>query len=288
MSQREKTPNPRIVWPRYFQPRPGQESPPTGELLRIPANLIDVFYLRSSERESTNLICVVGCLGGGIDVVHGEHINDLPHTIQSQLQTVQVSRRNRFRAITASELHVFSLDATEQQARSEGFNDAVYLYGKMHEKLTTNLGGVQSVDLSNEGTLKVGRLDLLHALRQSPESSFHNPDTPDETMYHLLVPAASVLEVENGQGLTFVYPILDPKEFKRTDNSVIVKRIAYDILSKLQQDMLKQGSQHPFTKQVIPVPSLFRLEVDLANDGYEIKGKSIKSFQQSQQVKITE
>lgn len=291
MNKKERLQTPGLTWPPYFQPRPGQESPPTKELLRIPANLLDVFYFRDSEDGPTELVVVLGCLGEDVDIVTGEAITDLPHDLKEQLKTVQVSQRQVFRSITAQELYVFSLDAVEQQAQTAGYNNAVYLYGKMHARLSPNLGRAQITPLQNEGRLTVGRLDMLHAYRESLAHVFQNPQATDEKMYHFMVPAAPVVEVKQGRGITLVYPILDPEVFDKADNSIIVMRIVYDLLSKLQQDMIKEGNQHPFTKKNIPVPSRRRLEAELEADGYEIQSnvatKRAKAHKQSAQGQIT-
>lgn len=259
-------------WPSFFLPRPGQEQPPTSNLLLLPQNLIDAFYFYDLDIGSADLIAVLACLGGDLEIVPSSAFETLSGEVRSQLQTIQVSQRNKFRMITARKLYVFSLEAVEQHAHAVGFNDALHLFGRMQAKLSTDSGSVRLTPLANEGRLNVGRLDLLNAFRASLPHVFLHPYTPNEKMYQLVLPVAPSQEVAQGQGVALVYPLVDTEVAHTLDNSVIVMRIVYDVLLRLQQDMAQEGVKHRFTTLNIPVPSRRRLEQELALDNYIVEG----------------
>lgn len=258
--------------PAYFQPRPGQGELTTGQAPRLPAHIIDMFYLREPGIELAERVIIAGCLEGAIDVFTNEAVATLEHHLQSQIQTVDVNQRGCFRAITAKELYIATLDAIEQEVRAPGFNDAVYLYGRMQAKIAFDSGKVQVARLDNEGRFTIGRIDVLHAYKEAAARAFQNPSEPGEHMYHLMVPAAPLDTIKRGYGVTLVYPFLDPLTFSGADNVFIIMRIVYDLLSRLQQDMLQEQRHHPFTTATIPVPSRHRLENELQADGYTLSG----------------
>lgn len=262
----------RMSWPPYFQPRRGQENPLTEESVRSTASLVDMFYFRDVESQAVELVVVLGCLGGGLTVITGEAISTLSSDLQGQVGSVEASRRGQFRAITAGPLYLMTLEAVEQQVQVEGFNDAVYLYGQMQARLSADQGRVEITPLANEGRLTVGRLDVLHAYRESLAHVFQNPYDADERMVHLLLPGAPISDIQQGRGLVLVYPVLDPQMFDRADNTVIVMRIVYDLLSRLQAELSLRPGQSPLAATPLPVPSRRRLEVELRLAGYDIEG----------------
>lgn len=261
------------LWPPFFLPAPGQGSEgaraATDERLRIPATLIDLFYLQSPITGAFELTAVAGCLGGSILVVSGALIPTLSDDLQIQIKTVEVNCRGIFRAIFANEVYVACLDAVEQDVKAQGFNDAIYIFSRMQARLAAG----QPVQLlTSQGRLTVGRFDLLHAYRQSLDDAFPNLLAPDEAMYHLLLPAAPLHALQHGYGLVLVYPLLDPMMISGADNSYIVMRLVYEVLVRFQQDMIDAGLEHSFCRLVLPVPSRDRLETELAADGYAING----------------
>lgn len=240
--------------------------------VRIPTDLIDVFYLRHSRSGATERVAVLRCLGGAIDVVAGATIASLPPDLQAQLMTTEINQRHVFRTITADELHIFALDAVEQEAQARGFNDAVDLQGRLHAQVGFNLERVEARPLAQAGRLTVGRLDVLHGFLAGSAAAFANPRAGDERAYHLLVPGAPTPAITHGRGLVLAYPILDPATFTSIDTTFVAMRIAYDLLLRLQQDFVQSGSRHPFATAILPVPSRHRLESELEADGYEICG----------------
>jgi hypothetical protein len=264
------------------------ESPPYFQLgdetdsadLRIPASILDIFYLRTTVHTPAYLAVVVGCMGGYLDIFIGDAIRQLPELLYGQVQAIQTSRRDQFRILTAQSLGLFTLDAMEQAVQIAGFNDAVYLFGWMQMRIESVNGRLDKQPLQING-----RLDLLHTFRQSAAHVFTDPHNPNEKMYHLLIPAGPASDIQQGKHLVLLYPILDPQLFERAHNSFIVMRLAYDLLLALQQDMLQAGSPHPFVRQPLPVPSRKRLEEELKRDGYEVKGDvAIKKFQVQPQL----
>lgn len=263
-------------WPPYFQP--GDETDSAD--LRIPASILDIFYLRPAPHSPTYLAAVVGCMGGHLDVFIGDAIHQLPKELIGQVQAIQASHRDQFRILTAQVLDLFTLEAMEQEVQAAGFNDAVYLFGQMQARIEISGEGANSQRLQTIGRLTVGRLDLLHSFRESVAHVFTDPHNPNEEMYHLLIPAGPATDIQQGKHLALLYPILDPLLFGRAHNTFIVMRLAYDLLLALQEDMVQAGSSHPFVRQALPVPSRKRLKEELERDGYEVKGDvAIKKFQ---------
>lgn len=266
----------RREWPPYFQPGDDTE---TAEV-RIPASILDIFYLRSTPHTATHLIVVAGCIGGHLDVFTGDTIHQLPELLAGQVQAIQASRRNQFRLITAQSVDLFTLEAMEQEVQAVGFNDAVYLFGHMQARIESQGELLERQHLQTAGRLTVGRLDLLYSFCESVAHVFTDPHNPNEHMYQLLIPAGPATDIQQGKHLALLYPILDPQLFERAHNTFLVMRLAYDLLLALQQDMLQANSSHSFVRQVILVPSRKRLAEELERDGYEVKGDvAIKKFQ---------
>lgn len=259
------------IWPHNFQPSPGREQPAQAPL-RIPASVLDLFYLRPSTANAAELAAVIGCLKGDLELVVGDQIGALPEELQAQIRAADVSRRGVFRAITARELYVAALDAVDQDMRVAGLNDALHLYVRMQAQAAPGGGAMRTVGLSQAGQLTIGRLDLLRAFLDGAEHVFQSSADAGAHVYHLMLPAAPLAEIERGSGIVLVYPILDPLVLNSVDNSFVVMRIAYDLLVRLQQDMLGEQHGHAFGSAQLPVPSRRRLEAELQADGYAIVG----------------
>lgn len=69
----------------------------------------------------------------------GDAIQALPE-ISARRRAAEVSRRGAFRALTVRELYIATLDAVDQEARVAGFNDALYLYGRMQARIQRATG----------------------------------------------------------------------------------------------------------------------------------------------------
>lgn len=263
---------PPVIWPNHFQPRPGQEQSPPEAPVRIPATLLDLFYLRNAPDSPAELTAVVGCLQGDIDVLVGDAMQALPEDIRGQIRAAEVSRRGAFRALTVRELYIATLDAVDQEARVAGFNDALYLYGRMQALITCDMVAARTTPLNNEGRFTIGRLDLFHAYIEGVTHAFQSPAEAAAVAYHFMLPVEPAANVARGSGVALVYPILDPLIFSSIDNTFVVMRIIYDLLVRLQQDMVQEQHRHSFATAEIPVPSRQRLEGELQADGYAIRG----------------
>jgi hypothetical protein len=261
-----------LIWPNHFHPRPGQEQAPTKAPVRIPATLLDLFYLRNAPDRPTELTAVVGCLQGDLDVRVGDAIHSLPEDIRRQIRAAEVSRRGVFRALTVRELYIATLDAVDQEAHVAGFNDALYLYGRMQARIMCGMGATGATPLNNEGRFTLGRIDLLHAYLEGVRHAFQSPVETAAVAYHFMVPTEPALNIVQGSGIALVYPILDPLISNSIDNTFVVVRIIYDLLVRLQQDMVQEQHRHSFATVEIPVPSRQRLEAELQADGYAIRG----------------
>lgn len=272
MAHRQSQPD-QSAWPKYFLPRPGKEHAAREAQARIPATLMDLLYIQDPMTGAAQLVALLGCLGGHMLVVPDGAFTTLPDDLQRHIKTVEVDQRGIFRAIRARELYVLVLDAIDQDVAVQGFNDPVYLFSRMQAKIVTTAGSLQTAPLANEGRLAVGRLDMLHAYQQSLGCALANPLAPNEHTYQFLLPAAPRQEIEQGSGIVLIYPMLDPLTINSSDNSFIVMRLVYEVLARLQQDMVDEGIDHPFTRLAVPVPSRGRLESELMAEGYEIKGE---------------
>ena len=255
------------LWPMYFQPWPTQVEPAIQPALRIPATVVDLFSIRDPESGRAERVAIIACLEGSIDVVAAPASQALDHAIQDQIQISEVNRRGRFRQITAAELYITTLDAVEQEIQTPGFNDAVYLYGRIQARISFSHGRTHVTRLDNAGRFAVGRLDVLYACKEMAAHVFHSPDGNDEQLYHLMIPAASADEIAYGRGVVLMYPLLDTLGSANVGNTVVVMRTAYDLLARLQQDMIAEQHRHPFTNAVVPIPNRRRLERELEADG---------------------
>lgn len=257
----------------YFQPRTGQEQSSATTARRLPQRVLDMFYVRPTAEAPVELLAVIGCLvGGDLLVATGATLATLPEAIRNQWQTVQVSQRGLFRTLTANELYIFTLEAMEQSANTAGFNDAITLYGRIQAKISAGAGQFQLTPLTCEGRLTVGRLDLLNAYHSALPYVFLNPETQHEKMYQLLLPGAGWQTIAHGRSAVLVYPMLATEVAHRFDNTVFTMRIVYDLLSRLQQEMVEAALHHPFITYNLPVPSRRRLEHELMLAQYTIQG----------------
>lgn len=256
---------PSSPWPSYFQPLPEAAHAPS-ETARVPTTLLDHLAVGPSAVP----ILVTSCLDGSIACLARLDATQLDMALQQHLATMEVSTRQHLRTIAAQELFVATLDAVEQEVHAPGFNDAVYLYGRMQAQMTSRAAQIHLTPHAAAGRFTVGRLDLLHACATATLHGLLNP-SGDRT-YQLLVPVAPLAEIQHGRGLALLYPLLDPLTFSSAANHFVLLQIMYDLLARLQADVQQDQPEHPFATTVLPVPSRLRLERDLATDGYVIDG----------------
>lgn len=259
-------------WPEYFQPRAGQEAPQNADAsLRLPTGLLDLCYLRRAADAPAALIAVTACLGGEIAAFPADS-DALDETLREQVQLLKVASRDRFRAITAAEVFMFRLDAMKQSVHAAGFNDAVFLYGRMQARCDYVVEALAISALENEGRLTIGRLDLLQGVRQSLADPLTQPTAGGHGTYRLFLPIGPPTETRRGRALALLYPTLDPEVFAQTDNGAFTMQIAYDLLLTLQAEMRQAGVGGLFTDAFLPVPDRRAIERDLEASGYRVAG----------------
>ena len=258
-------------WPPYFQPASvsDQQAAAAGE--RLPVGLLDLFAVRGSPATRPELVAVLGCLGGGVLPIRASDASALPDQIQAEITTASVQLRAQFRLITAQELWVASVEAVDQAVDAAGLNDPAYLYGRLQGLIQTEGGRITVAAPHQAGCATVGRLDLLDACARACATRFPLAEQGG-FVYQLLLPLGSVHAARQGRALALCYPTLDPAHFTSPDNSVVLLRVAYDLLARLQQDVRAELPDQPFADALLPVPSRQRLEADLIADGYRIQG----------------
>ena len=257
------------TWPRFFQPSPGSDTGGSEVAdVQFGSHTLDLFYWGGSG--GTPVLCaVIACLGGGVSLVPESQFGSLSESIQTELNSMHVSRRGVFREIRVASLYVGRLDAVEQQSNMGGYNDSLHLYATLYASLKRTNRATQPTLLNVRGRLMVGRLDMLAAIDRSVSSAMH---WGEEAVYGLLVPGGTSAETEKGANLVLLYPFLDPARFAAVGNSFVVTQIAFDLLGRLQHDVNVEQPEHPFARSVLPVPNRLRLEDALAADNYEING----------------
>ncbi len=263
------------AWPAYFQPRAGQESVvPSDASDRIAATLLDMLYLRPTETETPTLFAVIGCMGGAIDVVSSDRLDSLPDDVRDHVQMSCINQRNRFRIITAANVDVFRLDAVRLKAAGPGFNDPVQLFGCMQARITHHRGHPAIALVQGEGRLTVGRIDLLHSMRQGISRPLVSASDSRISTYHALIPTANVLDAGAASPLVLLYPLADPDVSHMADNEAIFRKATYNLISSLQSDMMQAGMQVPYTENRLPVPNRAQFIDELVAEGYEIRGNA--------------
>lgn len=260
-------------WPSHFQPAPVADSSERSLVEPLPVSLLDVFFLRRSRAARPQLMAILSCLGGGIVATPVSEATPFAPAIQAQLTTASVQTRGQFRVLTARELWIATLDAVDQAVETSGLNDPVYLYGTLQWLAEADERTVSLSALNQPGSATVGRLDLLAACAGASATGLQLAER-DAFVYQLLLPLGPGQLIEQGQALGLFYPTLDPAVFASPDNRVVLLRIAYELLARLQQDLHVELPNHPFTKLLLPVPSRQRLEAELVADGYRIQGNS--------------
>ena len=262
-------------WPEHFQPRSGQEAIRTAnDDDRIASTLLDVFYLRAAESQPASLVAVVGCLGGTISAVSADAPERLPDDVRDQVQLSRINHRNRFRLITARNIDVFKLEALRLNASGPGFNDPVQLFGSLQARMSHDRGQASIALVNNEGKMTVGRIDLLHAIRQGIARPHVSAAANSTSTYHALISTGDSSVANVASSMMVLYPLADPVLGDIADNEAIVRIATYNLLSSLQGDMVRAGIQTPFTANRLPVPNRALFIDGLLQDGYEIRGNT--------------
>ena len=96
--------------------------------------------------------------------------------------------------------------------------------------------------LAQAGSLTTGRLDVLHGYGLGFAQVWRNPESSGDYLSHLFLPAGSLAEVERGHSLALAYPLFEvdaASALHRADNTSLVLRLVYDVLLKLQQELVR-------------------------------------------------
>lgn len=262
-------------WPEHFQPRSGQEALRTADDDdRIATTLLDMFYLRAAESQPASLVAVVGCLGGTISAVSADALERLPDDVRDQVHMSCINQRNRFRLITARTLDVFKLEALRLNASGPGFNDPVQLFGSFQARISQEHGQASIALVNNEGRMTVGRIDLLHAIRQGIARPLVSAAANSTSTYHALISTGNSSVANVASSMMLLYPLADPVLGDIADNGAIFRTATYSLLSSLQGDMVRAGIQTQFAENRLPVPNRAQFIDGLLQDGYEIRGNT--------------
>lgn len=265
----------RRTLPRYFVGRADAQSPGhSPDMSLSPAHIIDSFFIGSRHLEEREWIVTVDILGG-LQFLPDADRASLPEPVQHELAFNEISDVNRGRLIEASEVFLFDLQLLEQPAGMPGWNDPVYLYGRLYgpypESANEPQGGI-------EGQLTLTRGDLLQGLTAEAAGAFRCAGAGASAAqarrcFHLLLPGDAEGEVRRGAGLVLAYPML-PAELITADvsNEIVVSQLLYDLLSALKEDLEREQVEHPLRRLTLPVPHRASLEQQLRSQGYEIEG----------------
>lgn len=253
-------------WPDFFE----VDQSTTEQTAHAPKNLIDAFYIRPYENGPTTFIGVVGNEDGSLQTVVNDSTLPLSGSIPEQVEAVRIAQRDIFRGITADRIAVLGINAIEQNIATRGFNDPVALYGDL---ATANPNGPEHANATRRGRMVVGRLDFLQAYRTGIDNALRsvNPENANARIIPLLLPVGANQNNQRPE-VVLAYPIFDPMTVEYGDNGVFTRHIVYDLLVRLQHDLVEEGVSHPLSSYELPVPNRKRLEAELAVDGYRIEG----------------
>lgn len=261
--------------PRYFVSRadaPSHNNMP--EEILSPAHIIDSFFIGSRHLEEREWIVATDGLGGLLMLPDAQRTS-FTESAQHELAFNEISNANGGRLIEAAEVFLFDLQLLEQPAGAQGWNDPVYLYGRLYGPYPESADKPQP---GVEGQLTVTRCDLLQGIVDEAASAFRYAGT-DATAgqslrcFRLLLPGDTEEEIRRGVGVILAYPLL-PAELTTADvsNEIVVSQLLYDLLSALKEDLEREQLTHPLRQLILPVPSRALLEQQLLSQGYEIKG----------------
>ena len=265
--------------PRYFVGRADAQDSgnlPDGPL--SPAHIVDNFFIGSRHLEEREWIVAVDILGG-LQFLSGAQRTSLPEPAQHELAFNEISNANGRRLIDTSEIFLFDLQLLEQPAGVPGWNDPVYLYGRLYGPYPGSAGEPQ---VGVEGQLTLTRGDLLQGLIDETTNAFRYAGTSalagqSSRCLHLLLPGDAEEEVRRGAGLILAYPLL-PAALITADvsNEIVINQLVYDLLSALKDDLEREQAEHPLRRMTLPVPSRASLEQQLRLQGYEIEGDTAR------------
>lgn len=274
MSSKEQV-QPDRWWPEHFQPRSGQEAIlAVNDDDRIATSLLDLFYLRAAELQPASLLAIVGCMGETITAVSADDPASLPDDVRDQVHMCRINHRNRFRIITASSVDVFKLEALRLSASGPGFNDPVQLFGSFQARIAYDRRQLSIALVHNEGRMTVGRIDLLHAIRDGIARPFVSAGANSTGTYHALISTGDGSVTDATSRMMLLYPLADSDLGDIADNEAIFRDATYRLLTSLQGDMQRIGSQAQFADTRLPVPNRAQFVDGLLQDGYEIRGNT--------------
>lgn len=265
--------------PRYFVGRADAQSPGRSPDVSLsPTHILDSFFTGSRHLEEREWIVAVDIFGG-LQFLPDTQRASLPEPVQHELAFNEISNANPGRLIEASEVFLFDLQLLEQPAGTPGWNDPVYLYGRLYGPYPESAGEPQG---GVEGQLTLTRGDLLQGLVGEAAGAFRCAGTgvaADQARrcFHLLLPGDAEEEIRRGAGLILAYPLL-PAELITYDvsNEIVVSQLLYDLLSALKEDLEREQAEHPLRRLTLPVPSRAALEQQLRSQGYEIEGDTAR------------
>ncbi len=260
--------------PKYFVAHSAEpNATPTLADPSLTWHVLDSFTLHARHRQPSPWLVVLDSLGN-LQALPETERSAMPATAQQQLAYHEIADSHRQPLLEAQEIYLFALQLLEQPVGAPGCNDPVYLYGTLSGPYPDAAG---AAPICLQGQLMVTRGDVLTGLTQSAAAAFRyaRADVSEQMQrcFHLLLPGGADDETARGESLILAYPLF-PRELitQNAANESIVSQLLYDLLSGIQEDLVRENLHHPLRTVQLPVPSRFALEQQLQAEGYVIKG----------------
>jgi hypothetical protein len=259
-------------WPSNFAPAEASQEVPSRQLGAW-IQALDLFGVSFYGWPLDNLWAVVEDGDGHLRPLPFGEKGRLPESVQLQLNASVTTRHPR--ALEAEHLFLFALEALENLADTPGFNDPVSLRGTLYGPFPT-LSYREGQPRRCRGRISVSRADVLEGLVRGAPFVFHGAGAEDRgepsSRSHPLLLPTGMAELEATKGaVVLAYPT--PTSLREsTDNTMATAALAYDVLSKLQDDLRRAQVCGAFPESILPVHNRRNLEARFRAKGYEIKG----------------
>lgn len=261
---------PKVDQPRFFAPTGPAKPLAPPDVCRI-ESLLSVFQCPAAGAGRGFLV--------GVDqerhlrLLPGEARGQLPGRLQAQLQAQELVQRPwllQFRT-----LYLMAAEFLEQAPDTPGFNDPVFLSGRLYGPFSSE-AGASAAAAEIPGKLSATRGDVIEGIVRGAPHAFQiieggalSSRTP--RCFHLLLPGGSEDELRGGHGAVLVFPLLS--EFcESVENEGATAGLLYDLLAALQEDLRRAQMRGAFPDLVLPVVSRRMHEKRLQARGYTIQG----------------
>ncbi len=190
--------------------------------------------------------------------------------LRNQLAFDEIAGGSKLRELDVRSLHLLNVQMMEQPSNTVGVNDPVILHGT----LSYAFGPVEEVVT---GYLTVSRADFLDAIIGGAQYAFQYSASGIEGMaarcFPLLLAGNRAESTLHGTDLILAYPLL-PTDIidKSPGNETLIQQMLYEVLIALQEDLDSQDVKNPLCLEDLSATDREKLEQELLNDGYVIKG----------------